>query len=284
MTVTPVSHDFSGGNTTLRLGFFGDLQFGSSDFDSDLCKRDLDRAYESCAGVFLIGDNFDAIFPGDPRHAAGVRDGNREDPINEDVERFGEFLQPYADKLVGIGMGNHETACIRHNNVDPVRMLVAWLNAELGTSIVQMGYRGWIPVHLSNERAEVHRARIYWFHGAGGSAPKSKGMLNFSGLAAEYDFDVYICGHKHKLILDGATTRETLDRDNKPVLKRLWAAQTGTYKRIQKVDKGGGYRSNYGEERFDQRSSNGWVQVVFEVSGKSELESQVLLRGGIGGI
>jgi len=156
--------------------FFGDL----------LClmqgKKDRRSDKSSIRPEHLAGNYFDVVF-----------------------EEAAEFLKPWAKDIVMIGDGNHETAIINHNEVNPLRHVSRMLQAY-GSKCQHMGYQGFIwftfyqkggdDAHPKQEK--VRRLTLAFHHGAwGGVVSKgiNGGMRYFSIFPSA---NIVVNGHNHE--------------------------------------------------------------------------------------
>lgn len=274
MTVLPVHIDYSE-RKTFYFGLFSDIHFGSGDFDRRAFIRDMDEAVENDAMIFINGDTFDAIFPTDRKRYTKSNDIARHDAaINEIMEKAEALFAPYADYIYEIGMGNHETTCIKFNNFDPIRDLVARLNRHRSPelpAIRQGGYKGYIRLYFRHgDNYNTRRYDIFRFHGTGGNAPVSKGMIDINRLVTTYDADLYWMGHKHTSISDDCLWKIGLNSKDRLYRKRRRAVFTGSYKRTIRqdvIDKNTGYRSDYGEEQMLSVQAEGYKLLKIEIRG-----------------
>jgi hypothetical protein len=282
LTVLPVHLDYSD-RKVFHFGLFSDIHFGGRDFDKKLFLHDINEAVEHDALIFINGDTFDAIFPTDHKRYTKSGDIAKHDAaINEIMESAEAFFAPYADYIYEIGMGNHEVSCIKFNNFDPVRDLVARLNRHRSPSlpaIRQGGFRGYIRVYFRHgENRRTRRYDIFRFHGAGGSAPVTKGMIDVARVITTYDADLYWMGHKHTSISDDCLWKVGVNSKDKIFKKRRRAIFTGSYKRAVRndvIDDTHGYRSDYGEERMLTLQAEGYKLLRIDLGG-DDLQARMI--------
>ena len=163
-------------------------------------KRHLDEAKSRGALIFMTGDFFDAMQGRfDPRRSMDAlrpeyRVQNYFDVVPEDAAKF---LAPYAENIVLIGKGNHESSILKNNNVDLTDRLVSALN-RAGGHAVTGGYGGWLRVMVSHTGKQRGSVKIRYFHGAGGEAPVTRGTIQTNRQSVYWpDADVVINGHSH---------------------------------------------------------------------------------------
>jgi UDP-2,3-diacylglucosamine pyrophosphatase LpxH len=186
-------------NEPARFLLLSDVHFDSVKCDRDRLKKHLDEAVARDAAVFCFGDWFD-LMQGmyDPRRSyAGLRPEYKsitylDDVINDSIE----FLQPYADRWLFMGRGNHETNIEKRLSTSPIDRLCQ----GMGGIVSPGSYSGWIKVQLTrNVKMNLMPMLMHFHHGYGGNAPRSKGVLNVDLDQKEWpDADVIVSGHTHQ--------------------------------------------------------------------------------------
>lgn len=192
-----------------------DLHIGAAHVDYSIIRRELATAGERGDRILVNGDVFDLILTGDKKRFTGdvlhPRLQGRQDLVNAAVEMAVELLSPYAPQIDMIGLGNHETAVSKYHSVDVLSILIHELQKTIPRrtkhTIHYGGYTGfidyrsrWAGPQQTKERhgiANSQRLVIYYHHGAGGSAPVTKGMIDFNRRDTFIDADVLWLGHKH---------------------------------------------------------------------------------------
>jgi len=176
-----------------------DVHFDSVKCDRDRLKRHLDEAVARDAAVFCFGDWFD-LMQGmyDPRRSySGLRPEYKSITYLDDViEDSIEFLQPYADRWLFMGRGNHETNIEKRLSTSPIDRLCQ----GMGGIVSPGSYSGWIKIQMTRyENASFIPMLMHFHHGYGGNAPRSKGVLNVDLDQKEWpDADVIVSGHTHQ--------------------------------------------------------------------------------------
>jgi len=215
--------------------------------DSPYCNRKLekahlDKAIQRDALIFMGGDTFDAM---QGKHDPRANYDHLEPFLKKDnyfdaiVEYNAAFYKPYAKNIVMVGNGNHESAVLQHHNISLVDRLVADLNREGGTIHVG-GYGGWCRFMLKVSTRNMS-INMKYFHGAGGEAPVTKGVIQTARQAAYLpDADIVWNGHNHnEYVL--AVPRERLSGKGKLYKDVCWFIRTP------------GYNDEYGD------GSQGWA-------------------------
>lgn len=155
----------------------------------DLLKRHLDFAREVDAVVLIAGDLFDAMqLPRDPRRSySGVKVKHAVDDYLDAVfSDVLETLRPYSGCIAGVAEGNHELSVLRYAATSLTQRIAAELNA------LAMPYRGWIRI-----RAGKQRYSLFYWHGAGGNAPVTRGVIDVARQLTYADADIIWNGHSH---------------------------------------------------------------------------------------
>ena len=116
------------------------------------------------------------------------------DAVSEDAY---EFLKPFKNEIDLITYGNHETAIIRHNEMDPLKHLTLLLNQAEGSDVHLGGYGGWC--YLKGQSSQTRSSlKMKYHHGSGGSSQVTKGAVSQQRAAATYDADIIVQGHIHQ--------------------------------------------------------------------------------------
>ena len=208
-------------------------------YDSKHCRRDvfirhLEEAVKEDAFICIYGDIFDLMgAKRDPRSVTGdIRpEYTRANYLDEVIQDVYETLKPFADNILIISAGNHETAIVKHKETDPLRRLVYLLNQHTEHEIIEGAYSGYIVWRL-----ELGKKRTSWIehyhHGYGGNAKRSKGMLNVDiDMKQAPSADLIIRGHIHQKWTKSETV-ERVQLNGTPQIKRSKVVylQLGSYK------------------------------------------------------
>lgn len=193
--------------------------------DRTLEKRHLDMMVERNGYWADFGDLLDAMQGRyDPR-----RDYNdiRPEDVGTNyydliVTHAAEFYAPYADRCLLLALGNHETATERHASQNLTSNLAYRLNMEAlhdSDHRIHMGcFGGWIRFLFTYHKTKVRAVRLKYFHGAGGHAPVTKGVIQTARQQAYLrDVDIVINGHNHQaytlpLITEGLNRKGRIER------------------------------------------------------------------------
>jgi len=178
--------------------------------DSIACARELEQehleeAVRRGAYIMDIGDLFDAMQGRfDPRRSMDELrpEYRRDDYYDFVVQNAAEFYTPFAKQFLLLGRGNHETAVRKNANTDLTDRLVYLLRSGCKSQVVAGGYGGWVRLMFNysdgNSTGPRGSLRIKYFHGAGGEAPVTRGVIQTNRQAVYLpDANIVINGHNH---------------------------------------------------------------------------------------
>lgn len=224
-----------------------DVHHDSAHCDRKLEMRHLQKARERNAIIIETGDTFD-VMQGhfDPR-------GSKSDLRVEDkqtayldavVNNAAKDYAPYADLWALMGQGNHETSQTKRHGVDLIAHLVDKLNLGLADNgqehrVYTGGYGGWIRFSFKLRGTVGTSKLLKYFHGAGGSSPVTKGVIDTARQAVYLpDADFVINGHNHNAYVV-PVARERISQSNKMLQDTAWHIRVPGYKNDYHDGKGG---------------------------------------------
>lgn len=190
-------------------------------FDHPKCRRDLleqhiDQAIKEGAKILINGDFF-CLMQGKYDKRSNKQDIRPEHMgpnyfdlvVNEAVEWWAK----YADHLIFVGYGNHETSVIKRNEIDLTERFVSTLNYKTGANVLNGGYAGWIVFNVTRTGSDVYRKfYVKYHHGHGGGGVVTKGVIQHQRMGAQVDgADVLWMGHVHELY-HHINIKETISR------------------------------------------------------------------------
>lgn len=193
-----------------RRFLMSDLHLGSAFADVKRMKADLEMAKKAGATILINGDVFDAINPKDKRFAPSCIAKSlqgMDDLGGGMVDLAVSVLEPYADCIDVIGIGNHEEAWVRRSAEDLVKRLIDRLNGTLKEQghegrIAHGGIMGYIRTTFAFKRAKGHSPsvnhKLLYQHGSGGEAPVTAGAIDAYRKQAQFAYDCLTFGHKHQ--------------------------------------------------------------------------------------
>jgi predicted phosphodiesterase len=205
--------------------------------DSTLCDRELelDHLNKAKARDALIidgGDLFDAMQSRNDRRRS--YEEIRPEYLTNDyygalVKNTAEEYAPYAANFLVLARGNHETAVLLHGNTDLSSQL-AYKLSESGGAPKVGGYEGWIRFTFHIQQTVRQTVRLRYFHGAGGGAAVTKGVIDTNRQAVYLpDADIVLNGHNHQAYLL-PVARERLSQAGKVYKDLVWFVRTPGYK------------------------------------------------------
>ena len=244
--VTKLRFDITNG-WSQWLWLTSDNHFDAVACNRRLLKKHLDEAKARDALIFVFGDWFDAMQGRfDPRRSMNevrpeYRADNYYDLIVDDAERF---LTPYAQNLILITDGNHETAVETNANINLSDRLVKGLRG-VGSPVMRGGYGGWVKFmfDLSGglKKGPRQSKNLKYHHGYGGDAPVSDGMIQTKRQAVYLpDADIVVNGHNHNAY-EAPLVRERISTQGVQSFDLVWYIRTS------------GYNQGYGD------GSKGWA-------------------------
>lgn len=190
-------------------------------FDHPKCRRDLlqdhiEQAINQGAKILINGDFF-CLMQGKYDKRANKQDIRPEHigpnyfdlVVNEAVEWWAK----YADHLLFVGYGNHETSVIKRNEIDMTERFVSTLNYKTGANVLNGGYAGWIVFSVNRGKSNTYRKFFMkYHHGHGGGGVVTKGVIQHQRMGAQVDgADVLWMGHVHELY-HHINIKETISR------------------------------------------------------------------------
>ena len=255
------------------LALFSDIHLGATDIQEDKLKDDLKRSCDEGRRILFNGDMVEAILPMDKKRYTPSRAmSNRDDVLNELTYYAVDTLAPYVDFIDLIGTGNHDDAPIKYNGYDIVGAIVTLLNTKRSKTlgnIHRAGYQGYARYSIGNQLPSglKHKSAftIYHHHGSGGSAPVSKGMIDFNRIIYSHDADLYWLGHKHVGTHDPYVIRDWLTAQNNYEVRRSQAVFTPGYKNARSFSpKSGGYSYDYSDHFYNMQACGYAVVDIYQ--------------------
>ena len=123
----------------------------------------------------------------------------RDDYYDFVVKDVGDAHAPYADRILMLGRGNHETSVLKNSNTDLIDRLAFYMNTTTGSHIMTGGYGGWIRFMFTHSGVTPDSSlKLKYFHGAGSEAPVTRGVIQTNRQAVYLpDADIVLNGHNH---------------------------------------------------------------------------------------
>jgi hypothetical protein len=201
------------------ISLFGDPHTFKDEALTEQLRSDLVDAKERGDMIVLWGDIHDWILPSDKkRFTSGKHNVAVDAVINQTVSKLADFYEPFADHIAIMKLGNHETAVIKYHHVDPMQMLVSELNRRRSSDLPPIfygGYTMWWLIRMigytgKGDRTRSASVKMWLHHGAGGSAPVTRGAIDRARIYDAVTADVVAIGHKHQS-MHITTKHERLD-------------------------------------------------------------------------
>lgn len=189
-------------NTDNKVQFFftSDTHFDSVYCNRDLFFSDLEEAKRREAIICVVGDFFDAMNGRfDPRRDMSTLrpEYRRADYYDYVVQDAANKLKPYAKNIRLIAPGNHELSVLKNANTYLTDRLISILN-QSGGRIEHGGYGGWLRLVFRTSNMPSGSVLIKYFHGSGGEAPVTRGVIQTNRQAVYLpDADIIVNGHSH---------------------------------------------------------------------------------------
>lgn len=92
---------------------------------------------------------------------------------------------------------------------------------------------------------------------AGGSAPQTKGMLDFQQIAKGVNVDLIWTGHKHNSLIDYSNPIMSINTQGDVVLKNRQCVQTPSYQKGRTID----YNANFAERFYNHTALSGFGEL-----------------------
>jgi hypothetical protein len=239
-------HDFSNGEPPPTL-LAGDAHWDNPDSDRNLLAAHMSQAMEQGSPIFVGGDFFCAMQGKYDKRSdkAKIRDehasGNYLDLL---VSTAAEWLKPYAENIVLVHRGNHETAIQKAHETDLTDRLCSELR-RIGSPVLAGGYTGFVRFFLSEYGGQRSSLILYYRHGHGGGGPVTKGTIDFNRYGTQAEYDAIWSQHVHYATY-GETAKVFLNHQSTIEHKTILEIRTPSYK--DEYNKGeGGFQTERGQ-------------------------------------
>ena len=228
--------DFNKRKFEFKLALLSDLHWDNPDCDRDLLKKHLDYCKENSIKVLLNGDTF-CLMQGkyDPRsNKSKIRpEHNKANYLDAVVETAAEWFKPYADIILLIGYGNHETNIIKRQETDVIQRFATLLNhlAKPEIPVQTGGYGGALNLNFCRTGGDKMNYTIHYFHGSGGGGVVTRGSINITRLLTMVDgYDCVTMGHVHENKEEVVVKNYFNNMTKKISQREVLGILTGTYK------------------------------------------------------
>jgi predicted phosphodiesterase len=229
------SHQHNINGKGIKLLLMSDIHWDNPHCDRETLKKHLEYAQKIGAKVLINGDFF-CFMQGkyDPRRAKSeIRpEHNVANYIDAVIADAVDWWKPYADTLIFIGYGNHETSITKNLETDPLQRFADLFNYthKPQDPISIGGYGGWITFQFTRAGSNRRSYAIHYFHGSGGGGPVTKGTIQHQRQMADTEgADCIWMGHVHELYTM-YQSKKMLNGNRVPVTREVLHVRTGTYK------------------------------------------------------
>ena len=187
----------------------GDVHLGNAACDEGLFKSAIARIAEDDNCYWLgMGDYCEFINVTDPRFSADslaswIKLSHITDLAKAQRDRFLDFVEPIADKCLGLVEGNHEKAVKKYYERDIYSDIVAGVKERGGfepnhsLALGVCGWMAWAFYQTEHRSKGLHRIKVNVHHGFVGGKLAGAKALNMQRWLWTHDADLVIFGHSH---------------------------------------------------------------------------------------
>ena len=252
-----------------ELLFTSDWHFDNPMTNRKMIFNHLDEAKRRNALIIINGDLL-CLMQGkyDPRGSkSSIRpEHNGDNYLDLVINDTADKLVPYANNILQINQGNHETSVSKRSETNVLQRLVERINALAGSNIQLGAYRGFININFSYKNCSFKSLNIGYSHGNWGGIV-TKGVLSVNRDAAIMDnVDIMISGHTHDRWIVELNRLIPDPLRGRVINKSQFHVKTGTYK--EEFEEGEGWAV----ERIGTPKSLGSVFCKVFYSQKQDLE------------
>lgn len=246
-------------NIPLKVALFSDPHIDNPNFDEPTFVAHAHYCLNDQRYILCGGDIFDSIIRTDQKRAVNSLLEKGDNQLNIKLDKAYELLKPYQSQILFLGRGNHEESILKHNGIDLLEMLAKLLNAGQKHKIVVGNYANFLRFNwLDGRNKSILHYDIFQHHGMGGSAPVTKGMIDFNRIAKGVNADLIWIGHKHQAIIDASDPIMYLDQNGNVVLKNRQCIMTPSYQKGRTIDP----NINFAERFYSHTALSGFGEVT----------------------
>ena len=213
-----------------------DIHLDNPHCDRDLLRKHLKQVQGTGGHALFFGDVL-CLMQG-KRDRRGSKGGIMPEHLGSNYfdlvfSEAAEWLAPFGKTLLMVSDGNHETAVINNQEIDPLGNVTRVLRDRYKAVTEHMRYQGWIwfTFHRPGEHRSsgTRRLALFFHHGAWGGII-TKGTLGggrYAGIAP--DASILVNGHNHERSIVAHPCYRVTSTGRQRIAQR-WHVQTGTYK------------------------------------------------------
>ena len=243
----------------LKLALFSDGHIDNPNFDEPTFVEHANYCFNDGYYMLFGGDLFDVIIRTDQKRATNSLLERGDNQLNMKLDRVYELLKPYQSKILFIGRGNHEESLLKYNGMDILEVLVKLLNTGQSHQIALGNYANFLRFNFKHKNGKpVAHYDIYQNHGMGGSAPVTKGMIDFNRIAKGVNADLIWIGHKHQAIIDASDPIMFINSRGEIILKNRQCIMTPSYQKGRTIDP----NINFAERMYSHTAMSGFGQLI----------------------
>jgi hypothetical protein len=213
-----------------------DIHLDNPHCDRELLRKHLKQAQGTGGHALFFGDVL-CLMQG-KRDRRGSKGGIMPEHLGSNYfdlvfSEAAEWLAPFGKTLLMVSDGNHETAVINNQEIDPLGNVTRVLRDRYKAVTEHMRYQGWIwfTFHRpgANRSSCTRRLALFFHHGAwGGIITKgTMGGGRYAGIAP--DADILLNGHNHERSIVAHPCYRVTSNGRQRIAQR-WHVQSGTYK------------------------------------------------------
>jgi len=254
-------------NETNYLVPFGDVHYGNRDADINEFKRMLRECNKPNHYFIGLGDIFDSIIQQDVRFQLSQLDGMDpkllvDDLVDSYVKQFSAIWEAAdipPDRILLIGMGNHEETLQRKYGTNPTKRFCEQCGILYG------GYSGYHRLSLEYGKTNSYNVHIRYHHGyGGGSRTGGYPITKYERELMWSDADIFLFGHDHRRHLQPyAYEKMSVNGEYVYKARRVLAICGGFLENRPMTE----YPS-YGERSMYPASDMGYIKIPMQVTAR----------------
>jgi hypothetical protein len=196
ITSTKINIEYKSYTDIIKIKPIFDVHIGAVACDIRAFKAYLADSDENTY-FFCGGDLYDSVVATDPRYRKSSDASDGDAIIDKQVNKGIELLEPYKDRIIAMGTGNHEDVVTKRCGTN---MMQRTCDA-LGVPFV--GFSGMFRVNLRKGSGGGRMVTFRYHHGwGGGSRTQGADLTKYSKDMQYYDADVFLYGHVHRRQVD----------------------------------------------------------------------------------